>query len=613
RKQVFGYHFVAFASLGIAILGFLVWGHHMFVAGQSVYAALIFSILSFLVAIPSAVKVFNWTATMFRGSISYDTPMLYAFAFIGLFIIGGMTGMFLAALEATVVGTAMPTVISALGGLNHYSWVFSAYLVTSTVTVPVWGKLSDLYGRRLFYQIGIAIFLVGSALSGMSSSMTQLIIFRAIQGLGAGALVPLGMTIIGDIFTVSERARMQGLFSGVWGLSSVLGPVVGGFITDQLSWRWVFYINLPVGLAAALIIGLALKEPKPTERPVIDYAGGALLMAAITLMMLALVEGGASLRTILAPHNLLLFAGAAALAALFVWVERRARDPIVPFKLFRNRVVTVSVIAGFLAGVAMFGAISFVPLFAQGALGMTATQAGSLLTPLMLSWVGMSVIGGRLLLKVGYRPTSIVGFFLLTLGFVLLSRFQIETERLWLYVDLVLIGAGLGLSMLTLLIAVQQAVESRQLGIATSLNQFSRSIGGAVGVAVMGVVLTAGLASDLSAVARSGATALTEERAAMLAANPNALIDPKARAELPPGVLGPLRGAMAGAIHQVFWVGTVLAGLALIVAFYLPRKGDGTTKRLTERTCDAETGERMVMAELTTIDPEHEPVAAEGD
>src|ERR687886_2229209 len=192
--------------------------------------------------------------------------------------LGVITGMFLAALEATVVSTAMPTVIASLGGLNHYSWVFSAYLITSTVTVPVWGKLSDLYGRRLFYQLGIAVFLLGSILSGMSTSMTQLIAFRAIQGLGAGALIPLGMTIIGDIYTVKERARMQALFSGVWGFSSVIGPVVGGFITDQLSWRWVFYINVPFGLAAAAVMQFALKEPKRQERPAIDYAGALVLM-----------------------------------------------------------------------------------------------------------------------------------------------------------------------------------------------------------------------------------------------------------------------------------------------------------------------------------------------
>ena len=527
--------------------------------------------------------------------------------------LGVITGMFLAALEATVVGTAMPTVIASLGGLSHYSWVFSAYLITSTVTVPVWGKLSDLYGRRLFFQLGIAVFLVGSMLSGMSATMTQLIVFRAVQGLGAGALVPLGMTLIGDVYTVEERARMQALFGGVWGLASVVGPVVGGFITEQLSWRWVFYINLPVGLAAALVIGLALKEPRRQTRAAVDYAGAALLMAAFTLLLLALTVGGGSVRTLLAPRNLGLLAGAAALAALFARVERRAAEPIIPFALFRNRVVAVSVAAGFLAGVSMFGAISFVPLFAQGALGSTATEAGSLLTPLMLSWVGMSVVGGRLLLRVGYRPTTIVGFALLTAGFAALSVFGRATPRAWLYLDLILIGAGLGLTMLTLMIAVQQAVARQQLGVATSLNQFSRSIGGAVGVAVMGAVLTAGLASHLDAIARTSGGALPPERAAELAANPNALIEPEARAQLQPAVLDALQGAMAASVRNVFWAGTAFAALALLVSLRLPRKGSSGLAAPAAEACGAEAGERMVLAELTTLEPEDEPAAAGGD
>ncbi|HYE64133.1 MAG TPA: MFS transporter, partial [Pyrinomonadaceae bacterium] len=387
----------------------------------------------------------------------------------------------------------------------------------------------------------------------------------------------------------------------------------GGFITDQLSWPWIFYINVPFGLAAALIMGLALKEPKRAERPTIDYAGAATLMASITLLMLALVEGGAKTHTLLSPRNLALFAGAVALAALFVWVETRARDPIVPFKLFQNRVVAVAVMTGFLAGVAMFCAISFVPLFAQGALGATATEAGSFLTPLMLSWVGLSIVGGRLLLRIGYRPTSIAGFAILTLGFALLSNFGREMSPLWLYADLIMIGAGLGLTMLTLLIAVQQAVPRTQLGIATSLNQFSRSIGGAVGVAVMGTVLSAGLASHLHEVARDRPDILTPERAAELAANPNALIEPSARDALPTGVLDALRGSLAAAIHNVFWVGTAFAGIALLVAFWLPRSGDKAYNPPPQRACDAETGERLVMAELTTLDPEHEPVAAQTD
>lgn len=519
---------------------------------------------------------------------------------------GVMTGMFIAALEATVVGTAMPTVIASLGGLSYYSWVFSAYLVTSTVTVPVWGKLSDLYGRRLLYQIGIAVFLLGTMLSGMSSSMTQLIIFRAIQGLGAGALIPLGMTIIGDVFTLHERARMQAYFSGVWGLSSVVGPIVGGFITDQLSWRWVFYINIPVGIIAALIIGLALKEPKRHKNPTIDYAGAALLMLAISLLMLAMVEGGSTLATLFAPGNLLLFGSALILLLIFVWVEKRAKDPVIPFELFRNRTVAVSVAAGFLAGVAMFGAISFIPLFAQGALGATATEAGSLLTPLMLSWVLMSVVGGRMLLKIDYRTITIVGFIILTVGFVFLALFQREMPRFWLYLDLVLIGAGLGLTMLTLLIAVQQAVDRTKLGVATSLNQFSRAIGGAFGVAIMGAFLTAGLATELNKAALSGNSNLTVERAAEFAANPNALIDPQAKANLAEGTLEVLQTAMATSIHRVFWIGAILSALALMVSLLLPRQLGKIEKSEYDEN-DFANGEKMSMTNQKAINAPNEP------
>jgi EmrB/QacA subfamily drug resistance transporter len=515
-----------------------------------------------------------------------------------------MLGMFLAALEATVVSTAMPTVIASLGGLAHYSWVFSAYLITSTVTVPVWGKLSDIYGRRRFYQIGIAVFLLGSVLSGMSQTMGQLIACRAIQGLGAGALVPLSMTIIGDIYTVDERARMQALFSGVWGLSSVVGPVVGGFITDQLSWRWVFYINLPFGILSALVIGTALTEPERHTRPAIDYLGAAVLMLSITLLMLGLIEGGQSLASLVAPRSLVLLLGSLALAGLFLYVEKRVRDPIVPLRMFRNRVVSVSVIAGFLAGMAMFGAISFIPLFAQGAMGATATEAGSLLTPLMLSWVGLSVVGGRLLLRVGYRTTSIVGFILLTLGFILLSTFQPTMARTWLYVDLAVVGAGLGLTMLTLLIAVQQSVPRAELGIATSLNQFSRSIGGAVGVGVMGVILSAGLTSHLMAAAHSGL--LSKIEATRLAEDPSALIEHQARASLSGGALQVLQSSLASAVHTVFWIGTAAAALALGVVLFLPR---ASAPKPQKARCGAESGERLVMAEMATLDAGHEPEA----
>jgi EmrB/QacA subfamily drug resistance transporter len=517
---------------------------------------------------------------------------------------GVLLGMFLGAMEMTIVGTAMPTVISALGGLNHYSWVFSAYLITSTVTVPVWGKISDLYGRRLPYQIGIALFLLGSMLSGMAGSMTQLIVFRALQGAGAGALMPLAMTIIGDIYTLQERAKMQALFSAVWGLSSIVGPLIGGFITDQLSWHWVFYINIPFGLAAAAIIGFSLQEPARLEKPRIDYAGAIVLTLAITALMLALVESS-SLAALLEPRNIALLLAAGVLLAWFVRIEGRAPDPIVPLELLTVRTVSLAIAASFFAGMAMFGAVSFVPLFAQGTLGATATEAGSMLTPLMLSWVALSVVGGRMLLRVGFRATAICGLILMVAGFVLLSLSRENTSRAWFYIDLAVIGAGLGLTMLTLLLAIQHTVSRAQLGIATSLNQFSRSIGGAVGVAVMGAVLSAGLGGQLAAAAKAPGTPLSPERAAQLALNPSALIDPAARADLPAPVVEILESALSSALHNVFWMCAVLSLCGLVLVFFLPRERVDTARD--ENQFDAENCERLLVAEMATIDADHEP------
>jgi EmrB/QacA subfamily drug resistance transporter len=511
---------------------------------------------------------------------------------------GIMTGMFLAALEATVIATAMPTVIASVGGMHHYSWVFSAYLLSSTVTVPLWGKLSDLYGRRLLYQIAIAVFLAGSVASGFAATMNQLIAFRALQGLGAGGLIPLGMTIVGEIFTLRERAKMQGLFSGVWGIASIVGPLVGGFLTDQVSWRWVFFINVPFGIAAAAIIGVALAEPPRRRRPQIDYAGAITLSGGVTILLLALVggeESGATLRTTLFGVSLLLLAA-------FLFVERRAAEPIVPLGLFRNRVVAVAITTGFLAGIAMFGAITFVPLFAQGARGSTATEAGSLLTPLMLAWVTMSIVGGRLLLRISFRPMVLTGFSFLTAGFAIFATFDRSTPHAWLAADLALIGSGLGLTMLTLLLAVQHSVPRAQLGISTSLNQFFRSIGGAVGVAVMGALLTAGLGSSLLAAAGDPSSGITPQMARSLASDPAALIE--GGEPLAPAALETLRNALASSLRQVFVLGAAISFLALLIAFFwMPKMHEGAREET-----DPESGERMVMAELTTLEPQDEPV-----
>jgi EmrB/QacA subfamily drug resistance transporter len=527
---------------------------------------------------------------------------------------GVMLGMFLAALEATVVGAAMPTVISSLGGLDQYSWVFSAYLLASTVTVPVWGRLSDLYGRRPLYLIGTVLFLVGSALSGASQSITQLIIFRGIQGLGAGALIPLSLTITGDIFTITERARLQGLFSGVWGLASIIGPLVGGFITDQLSWRWVFYINIPFGLAATLVVGLALVEPKKEYRPAIDYAGATWLTISITLLLMALVEGG-DVSAWQSPAVLLSLAGFAVSGVFFILAERRAREPIVPFSLFNNRVVAIGSLINFFVGTALFGAISFIPLFVQGTRGGSATEAGTSLTPLLLGWVLLAIVGGRLMLKVGYRPTVLAGLTILMAGFVILTRVSGETPGWVLLADLALVGAGTGLVVLALLITMQNSVGRDKLGIVTSLNQFSRSIGGAIGVAVMGAVMTVSLNSQIGEV--QSMSGLPGEVIESIAHNPSALIEPAARAQLPEAVLAPMSSALGRALHNSFMVAGVFAAFALVAGFWLP------SMRLTVGQAAAETAERvagspaecerLLMAEMTTIDPDHEPAAVRGD
>jgi EmrB/QacA subfamily drug resistance transporter len=523
---------------------------------------------------------------------------------------GVLLGMFLAALEATVVGTAMPTVIASLGGLDRYSWVFSAYLLAATVTVPVWGRLSDLYGRRTLYLIGVALFLIGSALSGASVSITQLIVFRGIQGLGAGALIPLSLTINGDIYTLKERARMQGLFSGVWGLASILGPLAGGFIADHFTWRWVFYINIPFGLAAAVVVGIALVEPRREEKPVIDYAGAAWLTLSVTLLLFALVETG-DLAFLATPLMLAVVAGVVVFGYLFVRAEQRAVDPIVPFSLFRNRVVAVGSVTGFMIGASMFGALSFIPLFVQGAMGGTATEAGLLLTPFLLGWVVMAVVGGRLMLNIGYRPTVLAGLTVQVISFAFLSMFNSSTPRWELLADMALMGAGMGLVMFSLLITMQNSVGRSQLGIATSLNQFSRSIGQTVGVAVMGTVMTISLSAHLADIQRT--SGLRAEEVAKVVHNSSELIDPISRAHLKPELLKAMQTALAGALHNVFLTGAAFAVMALLSGFWLPAE---RIEVETDAAREAETiprtlaeCERLLMAEMTTIDPDHEPDA----
>ncbi len=446
-----------------------------------------------------------------------------------LVTLGVLGGSFLAAIEATIVATAMPTVVEQFGGLAHYSWVFSGYMLTSTVTTPVWGRLSDVYGRRPPYMIAIGLFLLGSVLCGMASSMTQLILFRALQGVGAGGLLPLGMVILGDMFTLEERARAQALFAGVWGIASIAGPLLGAVLTESASWRWIFFMNLPFGAVAAFLVGRFLVDRLPTQRAVVDYLGAGLLMSAVTALMLALNQTGVSEATLPPRVVQALYVAAVLLGLAFVAMERRTAQPILPLSLLANRMVATTTFSGTLLGIAMFGVLAFVPLYVQAALGRSAREAGAVLTPLLLGWVCMSIVTGRLLPRVGFRPFIIAGLTCVTVGFVGLATLAPATPLWRMHVDLGLMGIGMGMTMLSLLLAVQSAVLREQLGVATSLAQFTRSIGGAIGVAVMGAVVAAAI---------------------------------------PVG--GSTPAALATGLHRAFVLGAVVSGVALASALLVP-------------------------------------------
>jgi EmrB/QacA subfamily drug resistance transporter len=481
--------------------------------------------------------------------------------------------MSLGALEATVVSTAMPTVIATLGGLAHYSWVFSAYLLTSTASVPIWGRLSDLYGRRRIYLTGIAVFLVGSALSGAAATMGQLIVFRAIQGLGAGAIIPLSMTMVGELYGLEERPRAQAMFSGVWGIASIGGPLVGGYVTDALSWRWVFYLNLPFGLLAMVVFALAYPRQVRVSNVRVDWAGATLLFAGIVTLLVALSDAIAS------PWPWA--AATVALLAAFVYVERRTDQPILPLDLFANPLIWRSNAVVSMLGISMFGAIAFVPLFVQVVLGGTATEAGQVLTPLFLGWVLTSVAGARATVLAGYRPVAVAGAALLTIGFAGLAMLEADTRKTVLIVDVLFLGCGMGLSMLSILLAVQHGVDRSRLGLATSLNQFSRSVGAAVGVAAMGALLARELSGlDLPGGVHSMAAGVMQ-------------------------LQGPARVQFAVALRHVFAFGVLVSGAALAATFTLPPVDFS-------RGVPTGVGETLLAAEMASLESEGEPEAVKG-
>ncbi|UQA63831.1 MFS transporter [Polyangium aurulentum] len=466
----------------------------------------------------------------------------------------------MAALEGTVVATAMPTVAHELKGLLSYAWVTNAYLLTSAVAVPIYGKLSDMYGRKPIFLFGVLLFLLGSAASGAAQSMTALIVFRALQGLGAGAMQPVALTIIGDIFDLEERSRMQGLFGSVWGIFGIVGPILGGIIVKYVSWRWVFFINIPFGLACAALVGVALHENIDKRRRRLDIAGAALLATGVTALLISTSHLGTA---VTATSTLL----ALVLIGLFVWVELRAAEPVLPFDLFARPIMAHASLMGALLGGAMMGSLTFVPLFIQGVLRGSPTEAGGALTPMLVAWPIASAIGGRLIPKVGIRPLVRVGISLTAVGSLLLMFFG-HRGIYAIYLATGFFGLGMGLGNTALVIAVQTSVEWAQRGIATASTMFFRTIGGLVAVGVMGGLLAASFAADPNIPPDAADLVLSRE----------------GMTHLSPELLARIGHILEEGVRRCFFVTGVLGALAFIAVLFFP---DVSKKPATEPVTSA--------------------------
>ena len=475
-------------------------------------------------------------------------------------VLGGlMTGMLLAALDQSIVGVALPRIVSDLGGLNHLAWVVTAYLLTSTATTPLWGKISDLYGRRIIFQTTIVVFLIGSALCGLAQNMPQLIAFRAIQGIGGGGLMAIAFAIIGDVIPARERGRYQGYFGAVFGLSSVAGPLLGGWITDTINWRWIFYINVPIGAAALVVTSIALRMPVVKRNHKIDYLGAAMIVAAVTSLLLYLNWAGEEYGWA-GTTSLALVVASAVFTVAFVFVELRAEEPIIPMRLFRNSIFTVGNTFGFLLGFAIFGGAIYLPLYLQTVQGMSPTESGLGMLPMVVGLFSMSIIAGLLITKTGkYKIFPILGASILIVALYLLHTVEVDTPYWVVAIYAYLFGTGLGLGMSTIVTPVQNAVEMRDMGVATSATTFGRSLGGAIGAAMFGAILTSRLAVYLAD--EVGSSAMTGGEI-----NTN---DIQAIHALPEPVKTEVLTAYTHAITDIFLLAIPVIVIALIVVCFL--------------------------------------------
>ncbi len=493
-----------------------------------------------------------------------------------------MLAMLLSAVDQTVVGTAMPHIIAELNGLQHYAWVATAYLLASTASMPIWGKLSDAFGRKRFYIAGMVIFIVGSALCGQATGMTELILFRAFQGLGAGAMLPITQAIIGDIFPPAQRARWSGVLMSVFAVATIIGPLIGGWITDNYSWRWVFYVNLPVGIAALTVAVVALPGHVTVHKHRIDYSGAALLVAAAVPLLLGFSWAGSEYAWG-SPQIVGLFTVAGAMSVVFYLREMRAAEPVLNPRLFQNRVFSVSALASALQSAAMFGAIMFLPLFVQGVQGKSATNSGIILMPLMIAAMVMSIGAGQVLAKTGrYKVLVILGFVTVTVGAWLLSRMGVATSWSVLARNMVIMGLGLGIAMSAFTVIVQNQYPSHRLGEVTAGLQFFRSIGATIGMAVFGTILNNQFAAQLK---ENLPAQLAQEMARRGTSidNPQVLLSEQARAALQQafaqfgaqgerlfGVfMDAVRQSLASAIDGLFLLAAVIGVVGLVVVLFL--------------------------------------------
>ncbi|MEO8328413.1 MAG: MDR family MFS transporter [Candidatus Nanopelagicales bacterium] len=470
-----------------------------------------------------------------------------------------MLTMLLAALDQTIVSTALPTITSDLGGLKQLSWVVTAYLLAATASTPIWGKLSDLYGRKLMLQSSVVVFVAASALAGLSQNMSQLIATRALQGLGGGGLMVLVFAVIADLIPPRERGKYTGLFGAVFGVASVIGPLLGGFFTEHLSWRWIFYINLPLGIAAFLVLGAVLHLPRHREKHTIDWLGAALLVVGVTSLLMVTVWGGQQYAWVSAQVFGLMIIGVGA-AALFIRQELRAPEPMVSMSLFSNRVFSITSAIGFVVGFAMFGSIVYLSIYLQVVNGATPTKAGLQLLPLMAGIIVASIVSGRLITRTGrYKIFPIIGTGLATIGLFMLSTLGGDTPYWQIAAAMVVLGAGLGNVMQVLILAVQNSVPPTQLGAATSGSTFFRSIGGSFGTAVFGAIWSARLTAELGDVLPAGSAAGQNPTSSMTVIH-----------ALPAELQATVLGAFARAIDTTFLFGVPIMAIAFVLAFFVP-------------------------------------------